>query len=282
MMRSIQIIGLTISMVISSVNISSGAIITLDATDSGFVTTAGGSAKGDGTISAPATYNYSVGQEEHYVDGSLGMPPGTTPLAFMDRNNYLIFDLSSVTGTIVSASLKLPTGLFESVDATETFDLVAPLDPGAALFDSDSLAVGNATGFTEFDEPTDPLVSVAAALYGNIEGGAGAVLGSTVISSGDDFTTKTIFFGPAGLGYLSSFIGGPVFLGGNVSTVTGVGTTEQPFGGVAPGIPAAPPGSDPSVPMLVLETVAVPEPSIYLLGAFGLLAIRLLRPRSRG
>ena len=60
-------------------------VVTLDAIDAGFVTEAGGSAKGDGTLVAGATFNYSVGRELHFVDGSLGMPPGTTPIAPMDR-----------------------------------------------------------------------------------------------------------------------------------------------------------------------------------------------------
>ena len=47
--------------------------ILVPASDAGFVTEAGGSAKGDGTVSGAesATYNYSVGRELHYSSGAL-------------------------------------------------------------------------------------------------------------------------------------------------------------------------------------------------------------------
>ena len=86
--------------------------ILLEATDAGFVTAAGGSAKGDGTLGPPATYNYSVGWEVHYVDGSLGMPPGTTPLAAMERKNYFVFDLTGITSPITSAAFLINAGSF--------------------------------------------------------------------------------------------------------------------------------------------------------------------------
>ncbi len=254
-----------------------GAMFTIDAVDSGFVTVAGGSSKGDGTIAPGATYNYSVGQEEHYGDGAL-----FSPLAFMDKNNYFVFDTSGITGTIIGVALKLPTGTLESVDATETFDLVAPLDPGAGLGDADALLIGNGIGPSEFDAPGDPLLGVASALYGNIEGGAGSVLASSVISSADDGTILTIPFDPFGVGYVESFLGGPLFLGGTVSTITPGPTTQQPFGFVAPGIPAAPPGSDLSVPMLVIVTEdPVPEPTTYMLAILGLLGLGLYGWRRR-
>ena len=69
------------------------------ATDAGFVTMAGGSAKGDGTVAPDATYNYSVGRELHYGAGAL-----FSPLAAMDRKNYFVFDLTGITDTIVSAT----------------------------------------------------------------------------------------------------------------------------------------------------------------------------------
>ncbi|MEM7456391.1 MAG: PEP-CTERM sorting domain-containing protein [Planctomycetota bacterium] len=234
----------------------------LDATDAGFVTELGGSAKGDGTITPPATYNYSVGQELHYSDGSLGTPPGTTPLAYMDRNNYFIFDTTGIDGIVVGAALTLPAGMFESVDSFETFHLVAPLDPGAALGDADMLAFAHTFGSTEFDEPFDPMVSVAMALYGNIEGGSGDILATSLISSSDDFTTLSIEFEPLGIDYINSLLGGEIFFGGTVSTITPGSTTEQPFGFTGGEFPK-------------LELMTVPEPGsasilLTVAGCFGL------------
>lgn len=252
--------------------------ISLDAVDAGFVTVAGGSAKGDGTVVPAATYNYSVGQELHYIDGSLGSPPGSTPLDYMDRNNYLVFDLSGIGAPIASATLMLPAGTLESVDSFEVFDLVAPDDPGAALSDAMMLMTANGIGSSEFDSPSDPMISIASALYGNIEMGASTILASTTVTAADDGTTLAIAFDPLGLDYLEVFSGGMLFLGGSVSTNSGGAAVEQPFGGVAPGIPASPPGSDPSVPMLIVTTV--PEPGAGLILASSALLFASRRRRS--
>ncbi len=129
--------------------------VTLSAVDSGFVTSAGGSAKGDGTLAVGATYNYSVGYELHYATGALGMPPGSTPLAAMDKNNYFVFDLSSLGAPILTATLLLPAGTLESVDGVETFDVVVPAVPMAALGDAGTLMMAHAAGSTAFDSPMD-------------------------------------------------------------------------------------------------------------------------------
>jgi hypothetical protein len=240
----------------------------LSAVDSGFVTMAGGSAKGDGTLVAAATFNYSVGYEAHYSTGALGMPPGTTPLAPLDRNNYFVFDLSSLGAPITSATLLLPAGMLESVDGVEVFDVVAPIAPMAALGDAGTLMAAHGAGPMAFDSPMDPAVGVAAALYGNIEGGAGTILGSLTITPADDSTVVTIPFTATGVGYLNAFLSGPVILGGSVpSIVTASGTPQQPFGLTAPALP----GMGPSVPKLMVTIL--PEPSTIGLGIAGLAAL---------
>jgi hypothetical protein len=245
--------------------------VTLDAVDSGFVTMAGGSAKGDGTIAAGATYNYSVGYEVHYATGALGMPPGSTPLAAMDRNNYFVFDLSSLGAPIATATLLVPAGTLESVHGVETFDVVIPSAPMAALGDAGALLSGHGMGPGAFDSPMDPMVGIGAALYGNIEGGAGAVIASAVITTLDDGTTLSIPVTPMGIGYLNSFLAGTVILGGSVpSIVAPDGTPQQPFGFTAPAIP----GSGPSVPKLVVTLV--PEPSTFVIGGIGLVSLLLV------
>lgn len=242
----------------------------LVAGDAGFVTEAGGSSKGDGTLFPPATFNYSAGRELHYSTGALG-----SPLAPMDRKNYFLFDLSGVSGPIVSATLEVYAGILESVDPFEVYDLVAPLDPGAAVGDASMLLASNAVGPSAFDEPLDPAVMVAAALHGNLSGDP-TPLGSVMISPADDGSMVSIALGPFGLAYLNALAGGPVLLGGSVPTALPPASPQQPFGFTGLDIP----GGDPLTPTLVLEVV--PEPASLWLLAVSALALSTSRGRSRG
>jgi hypothetical protein len=216
--------------------------------------------EGDATIAPPAKYNYSVGYELHYSAGAL-----RTPLAPMDRNNYFVFDLSSLPGPITAATLVLPAGMLESpVDMVEVFDVVIPTAPGIALADAGALLGAFGAGPSAFDSPMDPAVGIAGALYGNIEGGTGSPIGSKTITTADDLTMISIPLSVTGVTYLNGFLGGVVFLGGSVpSIVVGTGTPQQPFGFTSPVIP----GSGPTVPMLLVS--AVPEASSLLCVAVG-------------
>ncbi len=252
-------------------------LVTVTAIDTGFVTEMGGSAKGDGTIS-PADYNYSVGFESHYVDGSLGTPPGTTPIAPMLRKNYFVFDLTGVTAPIESATFMVYTGTFEgSVEPSELFEIHETTDPFSSISDIEALAAGNLIGSTEFDEPTDPLVGLAAGLYTKLGDGP-LLLGATPISSADDDSVIAIPITPGGIEYLNLFLGSTLVLGGSVATVFPPdGTPQQPFGFTGPDIP----GGDILTPTLEL-TLAVPEPSSLALlgmGAIGLIGSRKRKPR---
>lgn len=242
--------------------------VILSAVDSGFVTSAGGSSKGDATIAPGAKYNYSVGYELHYSTGALGVPPGSTPLAAMDRNNYFVFDLSTLGGPITSATLLLPAGMLESVDGIEVFDVVAPVAPPMAIADVSTLMTAFGLGTGAFDMPIDPAVGVAGALYGNIEGGAATPIGSIAITPADDFTVISIPLTALGVGYLNAFLGGPVILGGSVPSIVVLsGTPQQPFGFTSPVIP----GIGPSVPKL--EVTVVPEASTTALIALGVVLL---------
>jgi len=243
-------------------------IIHLDATDAGFVTERGGSAKGDGTVAPSAKFNYSVGFEAHYTNGALFAPTG--PLI---RKNYFVFDLSWVTGEVRSASLELDAGTYESGDPTETYAIREITDQAGALGDADALAAGVFP--TEFDEPTDPLVGMADALYDRIPGlGPGSpFLASFVITSNANDTIIEIVLNAAGIAHLNSNLGSRVILGGFVSTVTGTNYPQQPFGLT---------GSD--LPVLELTgVVLIPEPSapLMLLMAAGVgMILARRRPRS--
>lgn len=251
-------------------------IVTVDAMDAGFVTIEGGSAKGDGTVAPPATFNYSVGQEVHFDDGSL-----TGSLEFMLRKNYFVFDLAGVSEPITSASLMVYMGPdtgpdypggehgYESLDPFEDYALLETTDPGMALGIIDDLLVGNLTGGPgAFDDPTDPLVIAAMDLYGIL--GDGAPLATITTTSDDDDTFLMIDFTPIGVDYLNMFPGGPVVLAGELTTVGGVDTTELIFGFTGPDLLG---GTTPGfVPKLIVTTIPEPAGATVVIVAFGLLA----------
>ena len=235
--------------------------ITLSATDAGFVTAMGGSAKGDGTVAPPATYNYSAGWEEHYGDGALG-----SPLVYMPRKNYLVFDLTSVTGIITGASLKLyagpdtgdpyPDGMhgYESFDDSEIFEIFETTDPTAGLALADELiTLATVAGSDAFDAAGKPGVTVGGGLFTVL--GDGSPLSGIELSSSDDDTIITMDFSEAALGYLNLFVGERLILAGGLSSLSETdGVTEGVFGYTGPDIP----GGDVLTPTLELTTV--PEP----------------------
>lgn len=250
---------------VSIIASADAAPILLEATDAGFVTSAGGSAKGDGTLVPPATYNYSVGWEVHYVDGSLGMPPGSTPLAAMERKNYFVFDLTGITTPITSAAFLVNAGTYESSDPTETLSLHAPIDVGAALGESGFLLSEHAVGPTAFDEPSDPAVLTAMGLYGGVTGGPS--IGSASVSAADDDMELVI---PIDTGFLNAHLGSLVIFGGELSTLTAAGTPEAIMGFTGPDIPSG----DPLTPKLIVETIPTPGAlggGLILLTGLGLL-----------
>jgi len=268
--------------VVSTVCATQAGTVTLTALDTGFVTEMGGSAKGDGTISG-ATYNYSVGREVHYSDGSLG-----AGFAYMDRKNYFVFDLSTVTGPITSATLKVymgpaiappyPGGMhgYESMDPMEVFVLKESTAPAPTLALIGDLLTLNGVGSSEFDSPADPGVLKAMDLYMKLGDGP-MVLGSAVVSSTDDGTILSIPITPGGLGYISIFSGSTLVLAGELPSAVDPFpvpelTAQEIFGYTGPDIP----GGDVLTP--TLEVTFVPEPtSLALLGLGGLLLTRRRR-----
>jgi len=265
---------------------------TIDALDSGFVTAAGGSSKGDGTVAPTAAFNYSVGREEHYDDGALG-----SPLAAMDRKNYFLFDLAGVSGTITGASLLLYVGPtdtpafaddpfttmhgYESMDATETFELLETTDPDGAKMLAGDLLTGLGSGPMAFDEPGDPLVGAAGSLYAKLGDGGPLATPPTTFSAADDGMTVSIPLSPAGLTYLNTFVGDVVILAGALPSAVPeedvppfiAGDTFIPqavFGFTGPDLV----GGDPLSPKL--DITVVPEPSTVALSILGLLSLGLM------
>lgn len=242
------------------------AEVTLTATDAGFVTETGGSAKGDGTVTPGAKYNYSAGFELHYGSGALG-----APLVPLFRKNYFVFDLSMVSGPLVAAKLTLWSGTLESADSSEAYGLKEIIDMPAALALTTALAGGSMV--SEFDDPSDPLVMSGATLYGKLGEGP-LILGGLSITHAMNDSFIDIVFTPAGLAYLSGFVGGKVVLAGLVPTALPPAFPQQPFGLTGPDIPSA----VPKTPMLTIT--AVPEPAAaWLMGAG--LALGLMVSRRR-
>lgn len=250
-------------------------VLLFSATDAGFVTEAGGSAKGDGTVASGATYNYSAGREVHYSSGFLFSMP--TP---MDRKNYFVFDLSTVPGPITAATLFLyagpatgppfPAGMhgYESPDPSETYGIAATSDSAGALADAAALKFANTVGSSEFDDAMDPAIGMAASLYTKLADGP-IPLALTVISPATDGTTVALAFSPAGLTYLNGFVGSTLLLGGKVPTAMPPAVPQSVFGFTGPDIA----GGDPLTPMLMITT-AVPEArALWLVALAGVVAL---------
>ncbi|MBL8349119.1 MAG: PEP-CTERM sorting domain-containing protein [Burkholderiaceae bacterium] len=247
---------------------AAAASFAIPASDAGFVTVAGGSAKGDSTLAPAAKYNYSVGFELHYAAGDLSPPP----FAPMLRKNYFVFDLSAVTEPIASAKLVLWTGTLETADPSETYLLKESTDMPAVLGLATAVASGTST--SDYDDPGDALVTAAATLYGKLGDGA-MVLGGTVLTKAMDDSFVEIVLSPSAVGYLTGFAGGKLLLAGLVPSVDGAPPAfpQQPFGFTGPDIP----GGDPLTPMLLVTTV--PEPAAGWLILAGGLALAGLRRR---
>jgi len=239
------------------------ATITLTATDTGFVTSAGGSSKFDGLVSL-ATYNYSVGWETICLTG--GLCPSTGPFGYGEKKNYFVFDAGTIGAPIVGATLTLsmPTGGYTSTDSTETFIISRT---GVPLTDIDKLK-----------EPTIPAeitpahIDAAARVYGGITDEFdlfGTALGTSTLSTADEGSPVSITLGPAGVGYINDTIGagGILIFGGKVAsqTASASGPTEEVFS-----------FSDSLSPTvtIALTTAPVPVPAalwLFISGVIGLL-----------
>jgi hypothetical protein len=258
---------LAASLAVTAAPSAHAASFMLPASDVGFVTEMGGSAKGDSTLAPGAKYNYSVGLELHYATGALG--PVFAPML---RKNYFVFTLPTFPEPLATVKLKLWTGVLESADASELFVLKESTDvAGAAGL---AALVASGTGTADYDSPGDALVMAADLLYDKLGDGPLLLAGAEITHAMDDSFIE-IAFSPAGVAWLSGFAGGTVVLAGLVPSIAmASGVPQQPFGFTGPDVP----GGGPMVPALLITTVPIPEPAAALLALLGLLGLALHAP----
>lgn len=221
---SAAVIGLTLA---GFTTTASAATITLDATSRGWYNQNGQALS---TFHGAPTANYAAGQSDN--SGTL-----------MQLRNFFIFDLPSLTETIVSATLRLTPRGYVSPDPSETYELYDVTTPLASLTDRS----GGLAAYTDL--------------------GSGTSYGSRVFTLADAGTVPvTIALNAAALANLQAAAGARIGLGGALTTL-GSGIADQYLFPVTD-------GRD-SISQLVLETApvtdppaAVPEPaSLALLGA---------------
>lgn len=202
-----------------NVNSASAAVYSLIATDSGWY---------DGT-------GFHDSTNDNYI-------AGTTPI---DHNNFFVFDLSSVVGTITSATLNLTNPSATGTDRIyNIYDVSTPIA---------TLSSSNTT----------------PAIFADLESGTNLGSNSGPFPVGIISTSLNA----SGLSYLQAAIGGSVALGGDYASADG---TNWLFGFT---------GSPGDVRELVINTdeiAAVPEPSSLLIfgGLAGLMATRLRRKKT--
>ena len=206
---------------------------TLNAVDRGFYDISG--------LHTPTFLQYFVGDN-----------PGDTS----EYRNFFVFDLTSVSGPIVSASLHLPTATSFSVDPSETYGI---FDVGTAVA-SLTAGTGGVAAFSDL--------------------GTGTQLGSVIVTGvpvplevyyqlGGTFVD--VVFNAAGLAYLNAHLGGLTAVGGALTTLNAVNTSndtdlEYLFAQSAP-----PFGT--FTPQLILNAVPIPAAAWLFGGALGLLGV---------
>jgi hypothetical protein len=210
---------------------SPASAVTLVAVDRGWY-------RADG-LHQPTNTNFAAGR--YYAD-----PMDLTVLS--DYRNFFVFDLSSVSGTVTSATLTLflPASSYLSSDATETYQLHDVSTSIASLV----AGTGGTPAFNDL--------------------GGGSAFGSVTVDAAAQGTPINIALNAAGLAYLGAALGGQVALGGAVTTLSG--QSLQAIFGATLNAPT-------NWSVLSIETAIVPVPAaLWMLGG-GLAALGFLRRR---
>jgi hypothetical protein len=180
---------------------------------------------------------------------------GCHGLRLCEYRNWFVFDLAGVSGTIVSASLRLRSSGFESPvpgqfgqQGTETYTLFDVTTPIASLTAGGTGLVGT---FNDL--------------------GSGTAYGNRTYSKADELQVREIALQAAGVNALQAALGGQFALGGAITTIDHTNFFEHVFGGSF--------GLNAQL-VLDVEPVPVPEPATLALVGFGLAAAVVRRRRA--
>lgn len=207
-------------------NKTDAATVTLDALDSGFYNSAG--------VHMP--------NNQTYITGRFGN----------ENRSFLVFDTSSVSGTILGATLRLFNPEvsqflhgYVSPDATETLNIYDVSTPASDIR-------GNTAGLAGFADL-----------------GSGTLLGTRTVSAADNGTVIEIQLNAAGVAALTSS-SGLFVLGGALGSLSGT-ADQYVFGfSTASFVPD-------HTRQLVLDVEPVPEPATIGLAGFGALLVAASR-----
>ena len=164
-------------------------------------------------------------------------------------NDFFTFDLSSLSGPISSATLRLSTFLVSSAFPSET----------VSFFDV----------FTSI--PVLTADQVRPDIYSDL--GSGTLFGSRTYFPADSFQVRDVALNAAAIAAINAAAGGGFAIGGSIVTLNGQGVEEFVFG-----------NSGQFVQQLIVEAEAVPVPepsSLFLLGTGLLAGVRRWRRRQQ-
>jgi hypothetical protein len=186
----------------------------------------------------------------------------------LTRNNYFLFDLSSVGGTITAATLRVfnpaapvtpgfPFG-YTSADPTETYTL---FDVASAFFGTPLPGGNYVAGYG--------VGSLAGqAIFNDL--GTGTSYGAATVSLADNGRFVEISLNSAGLAALNAS-GGIFGIGGSVTTLDGLANRESLFAS------AFLSSVGPNVPQLVISSVPEPSETLLFLAGLGLVGLAVRR-----
>ena len=165
------------------------------------------------------------------------------------RNHFMVFDLSSISETVIGAELQIYAPAYGSTDPFETYEIYDISTDISSILDG----TAGVAGFNDMQ--------------------SGNLYGSTDVSSADNGTTLSIQLTPSAVQDINDQLGGWLALGGTVSTLDYLNPRqEEIFVGTNSGNPAD---------GVSLVLTIIPEPSVMglLLLGCGILALRRRRMR---
>lgn len=228
---------------LSMASTSSQAAVAFDATDRGWYDI-------DGTHN-----NFEL----NYIVGALqGGAPFTA-----DVRNFFVFDLTSLSGTVTSATLRLWNPADNPATTTNENGFISNQNP---------LPLNERTEIYRINDVTTPVVDLVAGNPGDNDPigvarfndlGDGVVYGSHVASTADNGTFVQIALNSAAISAINAHAGGLFAVGGNITTLDDLTTNTEALFRFTNGIPLGD-------TQLLLTTAPVPEPETYALMLAGL------------